>query len=514
LTLIGSMACSGGHTDVTPIANDGDSGSGGESSSGGSVVPEDDAAVGDSSSGDDAAGDSGNVGAQGVQCGADPCGPPMSCCQNVGADAGAAGPSCEVACGANQEQLCSNDSDCQQSGTAMCVQGICSDMGMVILGNGGGDGGTLPGGPTPTPVVASDGGAPAGYPAPIAATYSKCQTTPVSATACAGSATGTVCIECLLGGSTYSNATTPTAEGTSEAGNYLVTVDLGGAAAGQASVSAESSRGLLAPVTTAAGQTAEYSFVVNVRAMEGQPQHAGGPAGYPGLDLFFAGPAASPPRVSAIGYALATPATKPIMVYIASDSTACDQTGGVYGGWGQMLPEFFAPPIGIANYANSGASSASFMGNPALWGGITSRWKAGDYVIIQFGHNDKGVSDATVQANLEKYVNQAKAANVTPILVSPPARVQFGSGKTDGDQSSLHAASAKAAALAEKVAYVDLTSLSVAWYNTLGSQAAALKFHAADSDATHTNLVGAQMLASLVTANMKAQNLPLAQYLR
>jgi lysophospholipase L1-like esterase len=154
------------------------------------------------------------------------------------------------------------------------------------------------------------------------------------------------------------------------------------------------------------------------------------------------------------------------------------------------------------------------MGNPALWGGITSRWKAGDYVIIQFGHNDKGVSDATVQANLEKYVNQAKAANVTPILVSPPARVQFGSGKTDGDQSSLHAASAKAAALAEKVAYVDLTSLSVAWYNTLGSQAAALKFHAADSDATHTNLVGAQMLASLVTANMKAQNLPLAQYLR
>ena len=178
-----------------------------------------------------------------------------------------------------------------------------------------------------------------------------------------------------------------------------------------------------------------------------------------------------------------------------------------------MLPTYFAPPVTIANYANSGASSSSFIGNSALWGGITSHWTAGDYVLIQFGHNDKGVADSVVQANLEKYVVQAKAANVTPILVSPPARVQF-TGSMDGDQSSLHAAAAKAAAAAENVAYIDLTSLSTAWYDTLGSQAAALQYHAMDSDATHTNLVGAQVLAGLVTANMKAQNLPLAKYLR
>jgi len=111
-------------------------------------------------------------------------------------------------------------------------------------------------------------------------------------------------------------------------------------------------------------------------------------------------------------------------------------------------------------------------------------------------------------------VTQAKAAKVTPILVSPPARVQFGSGTTDGDQSSLHAVSAMDAAMAEGVAYIDLTSLSTAWYNTLGSQAAALKYHADDSDATHTNLVGGEKLASLVANNMKAQNLPIAKYLR
>jgi lysophospholipase L1-like esterase len=385
-------------------------------------------------------------------------------------------------------------------------------MGQVVFGNPIGDGGTATG---PGPIVAqSDGGVPSGYPVPTAATYQTCKTVPVGGNACSGAPAGSTCIECLFGGSTYDNAVDPpgTATAVMEAGNYNVTVQIGGAAAAQTQIWTESSRGLLLPTTTAAGQTAEYAFAVNVRSMEGQPNHAGGPGGYPGLDLFFIGPSATPPLVSAVGYQLATAATEPIVLYMASDSTACDQTGGAFGGWGQMLPEFFNAPIAVSNYANSGASSSSFMG--AYWPDITSRWKAGDYVIVQFGHNDKTVTDAVVQANLEKYVTQAKAANVTPILVSPPARVQFGNGTTDGSQTSLHAAAAMAAAAAEGVAYIDLTSLSTAWYNTLGSQAAALKYHANDSDATHTNLVGAEKLASLVANAIKNQNLPLAKYLR
>jgi lysophospholipase L1-like esterase len=79
--------------------------------------------------------------------------------------------------------------------------------------------------------------------------------------------------------------------------------------------------------------------------------------------------------------------TKPIMVYVASDSTTCDQTGGAYGGWAQMLPEYLGPPVGIANYANSGAASGDF----GFWGDISSRWTKGDWIIIQFGHNDKQI---------------------------------------------------------------------------------------------------------------------------
>jgi lysophospholipase L1-like esterase len=314
-----------------------------------------------------------------------------------------------------------------------------------------------------------------------------------------------------LGGSTYTVANVDTTDGTAEAGNYAVTVVLGGAAAGLTQITAEASRGLLPAVATNPGQWLEYAFAVNVRAREGQPVQSTASAGYPGLDLFFSGPAATPPQVSAIGYALTKAATKPIMVYMAGDSTVCDQTNTAFGGWGQMLPQYFAPPVGVANYADSGESSSSFYGNSRMWPAIKARWTAGDWVIIQFGHNDKGVADSVVQANLTKYVTDAQAAGVHAILVSPPARV---STVPIGDQSGLHAAAAQAAAAAKGVPYIDLTSLSTAWYNSLGTQSAALAYHANGTDVTHTNLAGADRLAGFVADAIKNQGIGLAQYLR
>ena len=219
--------------------------------------------------------------------------------------------------------------------------------------------------------------------------------------------------------------------------------------------------------------------------------------------MFFSG---KNREVSAIGYALAGTTTKPIMVYIASDSTTCDQTGGAYGGWGQMLPEYFAPPVGIANYANSGAASGDF----GFWTDISSRWAAGDWILIQFGHNDKTDTDATVEANLTPHVKAALAAGVNPIMVSPPARA---TAYPIGDQTSLHAAAAKAVATANGIPFIDLTALSTAWYDTLGSKAAELTFHANGTDQTHTNLPGAEKLAGLVVGDMKTQGIALAKYL-
>jgi lysophospholipase L1-like esterase len=377
--------------------------------------------------------------------------------------------------------------------------------------SGSDDGGGVPGGPP-----ASGDAIPAGYPAPTADNVAKCTTAQPADGVCPGGGAGPVCTECLFGGDMFQTTNVATPTGTMLAGNYAVTVQLGGAAAGQTFVSCEADRGLLHAVTTAAGQSSEFAFVVNVRANEGQPDEPQAAAGYPGLDLYFSGPTAMPPQVSGIGYALVTAATKPVMVYMASDSTECDQgeNNSAFGGWGQMLPEYFSPPVGIANYGDSGESSSSFYGKSDMWGAIKAHWTAGDWVMVQFGHNDKGVADSVVQANLEKYVTDALAANVTPILVSPPARVGSWNGNVLADQSSLHAAAAQAAATAKNVAYIDLTSLSTTWYNSLGSKAAALMYHANGSDGTHTNLTGADKIAGLVATAIKTQNIGLAKYLR
>ncbi|HVZ85480.1 MAG TPA: rhamnogalacturonan acetylesterase [Polyangia bacterium] len=336
-------------------------------------------------------------------------------------------------------------------------------------------------------------------------------TSPGGATVCPGGGAGPVCIECLFGGATYNTTDVATSQATMEAGNYAVTITLGGSAAAETQINAEANRELLASVASTAGQSVTYSFVVNVRAKEGQPTEDVA-AGYPGLDLFFSGPTAQPPEISAVGYALVSAATKPVMIYIASDSTACDQTDTDYAGWGQMLPEFFAPPAGIANYADSGESSASFLGNGAEWGAVKAAMVTGDWVLIQFGHNDKTTTSADFQANITQMVKDAKAKGATPVLVSPPARATF-SGQTLSDQSSLHSADMQAVATAQNVAYIDLTSITTTWYNQLGPNGWQ-QYHALGTDQTHTNAAGANKIAAFVASAISTQKIGVSQYLR
>jgi lysophospholipase L1-like esterase len=309
-------------------------------------------------------------------------------------------------------------------------------------------------------------------------------------------------MQCILGGKDVSTAA-------AEAGNYAVTVRLGGAVAGQTSVSAEANRGLLSLVSTAAGESREYAFVVNVREKEGMPGSVS-TDGFPGLDLFFSGP--SPLQVSAIGYSLVSQTTKPVMVYLASDSTVGDQLSD-FAGWGQMLPQLFATPVGVANYGTTGASAASFLANALLWPVIKSQWAPGDWVVVQFGTSEKVGDDAALEASLETYLDDARTAQVNAIIVSPPARATF-SGTVLTDQTGLHAAAAKVAAFSKAVPFIDLTALSSTWYNSLGPTVSLMMYHANGSDPSHTNLLGATELAKLVAGVIKSQNIGLAPYLR
>jgi lysophospholipase L1-like esterase len=334
----------------------------------------------------------------------------------------------------------------------------------------------------------SDGAAPAG-PDPTAAARAICTT---------DATTGE--ISCHFGGSP---------------GNYDVTFVLGGATAAKTEVQTETLREVLAEVDTAAGQTSRYAFTINVRQPEGQPAEAVA-AGTPGLDMYFLGPA---PLLDGIGYA---PADNPTVLYIAGDSTVCDQTDPNYAGWGQLLPPYFNLGLSVANYADSGESSASFLGNGKLWGAIKAAMKANDYVLIQFGHNDKTISAADFQTNITAYVTQTKAKNAFPILVTPIARATF-SGNTVTAQHQ-HTDSAgnlvdlpaiiRQVGVDQNVPVIDLTATTTAWLTQVGPNGWQA-YHALGTDATHTNRAGAAINAGFVHDAIRALNItPLKNFLR
>ena len=108
-----------------------------------------------------------------------------------------------------------------------------------------------------------------------------------------------------------------------------------------------------------------------------------------------------------------------ITVYLLGDSTVCDQPREPWNSWGQMLPRFFKPDVAVANHAESGESLKSFLGAKRL-DKILSTMKPGDYLFIQFGHNDQkergeGVGAfTTYKADLKRFVARDARARRHP----------------------------------------------------------------------------------------------------
>jgi lysophospholipase L1-like esterase len=308
-------------------------------------------------------------------------------------------------------------------------------------------------------------------------------------------------------------------------GDYAVTLDLGGSAAAYTEIQAEMNRAMLKPLTTTAGARKEFSFVVNVRTPEGQPVEDGPTEGTPGLDLYFYGSQGGPgetaaaggtvaPLLDAVGYA--TPATGRVGLFVAGDSTVCDQTDADYAGWAQLIPASFNYPISIANYADSGESALSFYASGALWKAMLAQVKSGDWVFIQFGHNDKTDATGQFQTAITNMVTQAKNKGAHPVLISPPARATY-SGQTLSAQFVYDWGSVQPVmqqvATAQQIPYIDLTSITTTWYNQLGPNGWQA-YHALGTDRTHTNRAGASAIADFVVAAIKSQNIGLTQYLR
>ena len=290
-------------------------------------------------------------------------------------------------------------------------------------------------------------------------------------------------------------------------GNYEVTVELGGPASADTLVEAERRRPMLPEVMTA-GKTDRYSFVVNVRSPEGEPIQ-GVPAGIAGLDVYFGG---TTPRLASICH---QPMAAPVVLYVAGDSTVCDQYTDGYASWGQHLPQFFASPISVANYADSGESSVSFSRSANLWGAIKSRLKPGDWVLLEMGHNDKTTSKANFESNMTGMANDAKAAGATPIFVTPISRANGGCAGQLTTAAMDIPQTLKDLGKTLNMPVIDLTTATCTWFGTVGGPAAAMAgYYARGSDPTHTGPKGAQIFAGFVRDAIKAQIPELAKFLR
>lgn len=290
-------------------------------------------------------------------------------------------------------------------------------------------------------------------------------------------------------------------------GTYDVKVLLGGEAASSTSVTGETRRALLPETAVPAGERVSRGFTVNVRTPEGEPT---GPDGTPGLDLRLGG---SAPALADIEV---TPARHARQIFLVGDSTVCDQPGDPYSGWGQQLPRYLRKGVSVANYADSGESTVTYLADARLWGTVQPRIRPGDLVLIQLAHNDKTTDEATYRANLETLVAGVREKGGEPVLVTPVVRRWFNADGTLNNGTALlvnglgvdHPAVIRSVAADRDVPLIDLTAKTRTLVESLGVEASkALYLYNEKRDNTHTSVHGATVYAELVRDELAALRL-------
>ncbi|WP_369245710.1 rhamnogalacturonan acetylesterase [Streptomyces sp. R41] len=224
--------------------------------------------------------------------------------------------------------------------------------------------------------------------------------------------------------------------------------------------------------------------------------------------------AALPLAVAASAPAFAAPSPRRHRtLYIAGDSTAAQKYADAAPetGWGMALPFFLGNDLPVANHAVNGRSSKSFIDEGRL-DTILEAIAPGDFLIVQFGHNDEKSADptrytepwTTYQDHLRQYVDGARARGARPAFATSVERRKF---DADGNAVPTHGdypAAMRALAEDEHVALLDIQALSLALWQKLGVEETKKYFNwtATEQDNTHFNPPGAIAVARLVAAEL------------
>ncbi|TDN95448.1 lysophospholipase L1-like esterase [Salegentibacter sp. 24] len=210
-------------------------------------------------------------------------------------------------------------------------------------------------------------------------------------------------------------------------------------------------------------------------------------------------------------------------LYLIGDSTMSDKREPKKNpehGWGQVLPEFLTDELKVENHAVNGRSTKSFI-DQGRWKKVLEKLQPGDYVFIQFGHNDQKFKAPTrftnpftgYRSNLEKFVKETRERGAKPILFSSIVRRNFNEYGTLIDTHGDYPLVARLVAEDLKVPFVDLqrqTEKLELFYGKEGSKALHLHFAPGEndyypdgiSDDTHLSKKGARMVARLALKEM------------
>lgn len=228
-------------------------------------------------------------------------------------------------------------------------------------------------------------------------------------------------------------------------------------------------------------------------------------------------------------FTVAIPPKKKITIWMIGDSTMAIKNPKAFPetGWGMPFVYFWDSTVTVDNRAMNGRSTRTFL-EEKRWDPIMQNMQEGDWVFIQFGHNDEVptkksyVDEAGFKANLLKYINETKSKKANPVLLTPVARRKFDANGNVEETHAVYAQVVRDIAKENNVPMIDLAEKGKELYRQFGQEASKyLLNHLAPGehpnypegkvDDTHFSELGARKIASIVLAEIRKQHLALEE---
>lgn len=225
------------------------------------------------------------------------------------------------------------------------------------------------------------------------------------------------------------------------------------------------------------------------------------------------------------------PAEKAITVYLVGDSTMSQKQIKAYpeAGWGMPFAFFFKPEVRVDNRAQNGRSTKSFL-NEKRWVSVMDSLREGDYVLIQFGHNDEiqtkknATTETEFRANLIKFVKETRSKKANPVLITAVARRKFDQAGKLEDTHKIYSEIVRQVSREAKVPLIDLDKKSQTLLTELGPEKSKFLYNHlvpgehpnypnGSEDDTHFNEFGARKMAQLVLSEIRSLKLGLADHI-